>query len=170
MTSHVDVTFEASYREVVRLAHARLAREQAPISTGTLAHEIYLGLRGRDDLRFDSRAQFLAYASKAMRSLLVSMARERLAQKRSAELLPLTLAGGVADISGGSPEQMLAMNQALERLGQIDERLLRVAEMRSVMGLEFADIAEVLGLSEPTIKRDWQRAKAFLYDELLGTA
>jgi RNA polymerase sigma factor (TIGR02999 family) len=147
------------------VARARLARERTPISTGTLAHELYLDLQRRDDLQFGSMEQFLAYAGRAMRSMLVDMARERMAQKRSAELLPLTLGAEIAD-AGATPEQMLALNQALERLGQAEPRLLQVAEMRAVLGLELAEIARALALSEPTIKRDWQRAKAFLCDTL----
>ncbi len=119
----IGSAFDDNYRALLRLAHARLAREQAPISTITLAHELYLGLQGRSDLRFGSREEFLGCASRAMRSLLVDMARERLAQKRHAELLPLTLGEDVADRSG-TPEQLLALNQALERLGQLDQRLL----------------------------------------------
>ncbi len=153
--------FEAAYADLLRLARARLAREQAPISTVTLAHELYLDMQGRGDLRFASQAEFMAYAGRAMRSLLVDMARERLAQKRSAELLPLTLGAAMAD-PAARPEQVLAMNQAFERLGAVDERLLRVAELRAVMGLEVPEVAALLGLSEPMVKRDWQRAKAFL--------
>jgi RNA polymerase sigma factor (TIGR02999 family) len=100
-----------------------------------------------------------------MRSLLVDMARERLAQKRSAELMPLTLGAEVPDL-GGTPEQLVALDDALTRLGHVDERLMRVAEMRVVMGLEVTEMAEALGVSEPTIKRDWQRAKAYLYEAL----
>lgn len=158
-------SFQDHYPHVLSMARARLARERAPISTGTLAHELYLDLQGRGDLDFGSREQFLAYASRAMRSLLVDMARERLASKRSAEWLPLTLGEEVAD-SAGTPEQMLALNQALERLGQVSPRLLQVAEMRSVLGMEMAEIATAMSLSEPTVKRDWQRAKAFLCDLL----
>jgi RNA polymerase sigma factor (TIGR02999 family) len=162
----VGSAFQHAYGDILSLARSKLAHEQSPISTITLAHEVYLGLRDRSDLQFESRVKFLAYASRAMRSLLVDMARERLAQKRSAELLPLTVGEEVADHGSGTPEQMLAMNQAMDRLGQIDERLLRVAEMRAVMGMELADIALALDLSEPTIKRDWKRAKAFLYETL----
>ena len=103
-----------------------------------------------------------------MRSLLVDMARERLAQKRSAELMPLTLGAEVPDL-GGTPEQLVALDDALTRLGQVDARLLKVAEMRVIMGMEVSEVAAALGLSEPTIKRDWQRAKAYLH-EALGVA
>lgn len=162
----IGTAFEDLYPELLRLARARLAREQSPISTGTLAHELYLGLRERSDLRFATREAFLAYASRAMRHLLVDMARERLAQKRHAELVPLTLGEEVADRGSGTPEQLLALNQALERLGQIEPRLLQVAELRAVLGLEVPEVAKALGLSEPTVKRDWQRAKAFLAEQL----
>jgi RNA polymerase sigma factor (TIGR02999 family) len=162
----IGTAFSDDYAALLRLARARLARERAPISTVTLANELYLELRCRSDLRFASREEFLGYASRAMRSLLVDMARERLAKKRHAEFLPLTLGHDLVDVGAGTPEQLLALNQSLERLGQIDERLLRVAEMRAVMGMEVSEIALAMGLSEPTVKRDWQRAKAFLHDSL----
>lgn len=162
----VTASFEAHYPQLLALARARLARERAPISATTLAHELWLSLSARDDLRFGSREEFLGYAGRAMRSLLVDMARERAAACRSAELLPLTLGHDVVDAGAGTPEQILALNEALERLGRADPRLLRVAELRAVLGLEVPEIARTLVLSEPTVKRDWQRAKAFLHDAL----
>ena len=93
-----------------------------------------------------------------MRSLLIDMARERLAQKRSAELLPLTFGAEVADL-GGTPEQLVALDEALTRLGNLDARLMRVAEMRIFMDMEIAEIAGALEVYEPTVKRDWRRAK-----------
>jgi RNA polymerase sigma factor (TIGR02999 family) len=162
----IGSAFSAAYAEVVRLARARVAREQAPISAMTLVHEVYLSLQHRRDLRFGTKQEFLAYAGHAMRSVLVNMARERMARKRSAELLPLTLAADLADHGAGTPEQVLALDQALERLGQADPRLLQVAEMRAVLGMGMEEIAAALDLSLPTIKRDWKRAKAYLYETL----
>ena len=170
MTKTIGASFQAHYAQLLVLARARLAREQAPISTITLAHELYLSLEGRADLQFASMEEFLGYASRAMRSLLVSMARERIAQKRHVELLPLTVAEDVADHGAGTPEQILAFNQALERLEQADPRLLQVAEMRAVMGMEIPAIAFALGLSESTVKRDWRVAEAFLRDLLVRSA
>ena len=168
MEEGFEERFQASYSDILRLARARLSRERAAVSTVTLAHELYLNLRDRDDLKFASAAQFMAYASRAMRSLLVDMARERLAQKRSAQLMPLTLGADVPDL-GGTPEQLVALDDALTRLGLVDERLMRVAEMRVIMGMQVAEIADALGISEPTVKRDWQRAKAYLYEALGAT-
>ena len=98
-----------------------------------------------------------------MRSLLVDMARARIAQKRSADLMPLTLGAEVQD-HAGTPEQLVALDEALERLGKWIHVCSEVAEMRVIVGMSIADIAAALGVSEPTIKRDWQRAKAFLFD------
>ena len=162
MDQPLEAIFRDSYPQLLALARARLARERAPISTGTLAHELYLNLRKRPDLKFASTAQFMTYASRTMRSLLVDMARERLAQKRSAELLPLTLGAEVADL-GGTPEQLVALDEALTKLGAVDERLMRVAEMRVIMGMEVTEVAAALEISEPTVKRDWQLAKAYLH-------
>ena len=169
MPESLAVAFAAAYPDLLRLARSRLARELTPISTVTLANELFLDLQARTGLAFESRSAFMAYAARAMRSLLVDMARERLASKRHADLLPLTLGHDRADLGGGTPEQLLALNQALERLGQLDERLLRVAEMRAVLGMQVPEIAVALQVSEPTVKRDWQRAKAFLHD-VLGVA
>jgi RNA polymerase sigma factor (TIGR02999 family) len=157
--------FEASYSDILRLARARLSRERAPISTVTLAHELYLDLQGREGLQFANPAQFMAYASRAMRSLLVDMARERLAQKRFAHLIPLTLGVAVPDLAG-TPEQLIALDDALARLGAAEPRLMQVAELRVIMGMQVNEIADALGVSEPTVKRDWQRARAFLHDAL----
>lgn len=165
MEDRLETLFQGSYAEILKLARARLAREHAPISTQTLAHELYLDLRDGPELKFATKQQFFAYASRAMRSLLVDMARERIAQKRSANLLPLTAAGDVVG-GDGTPEQLVALDESLHRLGQLDERLLRVAEMRVIMGMEIPDVAAALGVSEPTVKRDWQRAKAYLHAEL----
>jgi RNA polymerase sigma factor (TIGR02999 family) len=161
----IESEFRDGYAQIVALARARLARERAPISAATLTHELFLQLRDRRDLRFLSRGEFLSYAGRAMRSLLVDMARARIAHKRSADLIPLTLGSNVQD-HAGTPEQLVALDEALERLGRLDARLLEVAQLRGIVGMDIKDIAAALGVSEPTIKRDWQRARAFLCDTL----
>jgi RNA polymerase sigma factor (TIGR02999 family) len=168
MGDSIDTAFGDAYAQILSIARARLAGERSPISTVTLANELYLSIRDRTNLQFPSKQHFLAYSSRAMRSLLVDMARERVAKKRAAELLPLTLASEVVD-DGSSPEQLVALDEALERLGAADARLFRVAELRIIMGMELTDVALVLEVSERTVKRDWRRAKAFLYDAI-GTS
>lgn len=159
--------FQNDYSQILAMARARLAKERTPMSTMTLVHELYIDLQDRTQLRFGTREHFLAYASRAMRSLLIDMARERLAKKRSAELLPLTLGVDVAD-AAGTPEQLVALEAALDRLERIEPRLARVAEMRLMVDADIALIAAALGISEPTVKRDWQRAKAYLHDALVN--
>jgi RNA polymerase sigma factor (TIGR02999 family) len=165
MTQGFDAQFEQAYAQILVIARQRLSNERAAISTGTLAHELYLSLRGQPGLEFSSREHFLAYSSRAMRSILVDMARERLAKKRHVSLLPLTLSGEVAD-QFSTPERLIALDDALQRLAALDERLARVAEMRVIGGAEVEDIARVLEVSTATVKRDWQRAKAFIFDAL----
>ncbi len=165
VADEIDILFEDAYSQIVALARRRLARERTPISTLTLAHELYLDLCGRSCLQFGTREQFIAYSGRVMRSLLVDLARKRIALKRSAEVMPLTLGADVPD-GGGTPEQLVALDEALTRLGQIDARLQRVAEMSLIMGMTTRDMAAALGVSEPTVKRDWRRAKAYLYEEL----
>jgi RNA polymerase sigma factor (TIGR02999 family) len=157
--------FRANYADILRLARARLARERSPISTGTLAHELYLNLQGRQDLSFATPGEFMAYASRAKRAGLGVFGRERRGQKRHPELKPLAHGADVPD-QGGTPEQLVALDDALTRLGSVDDRLMRVAEMRVIMGMEVSEVALALAVSEPTVKRDWQRAKAFLHEAL----
>jgi len=166
VTDAIDILFGDAYPQILTLARRRLARERAPISTLTLAHELYLDLCGRDGLQFGTREQFIAYSGRVMRSLLVDLARKRIALKRSAEIMPLTLGVDVPD-AGGTPEQLVALDEALTRLGQIDARLQRVAEMSVIMGMTIRDMALALSISEPTVKRDWRRAKAYLCEELV---
>jgi len=160
--------FEASHANILRLARSRLAHERAAISTMALAQELYLKLKDRGELRFEPRASFMAHAGRAMRSLLVDMARERMTQDRSAESLPLTLGGEVPDLAG-TPERLVALDDALSRLGTLDGRLMQVAELRVIMGMEVPEISQALSIPEPTVKRDWQRAKAYLYEALRTT-
>lgn len=162
----VGSSFDAHYAQLRSLARSHLAREQLRVSTGTLAHSLYLQMQAGEHLKFASREQFLKYASRAMRSLLVDMARRRKADKRGGDLdmVSLSQAEEVADLGAGTPERILALNQALERLGRSQPRLLEVAEMRAFLDMDFLAIGEALALSESQVKRDWQRAKAFLID------
>jgi RNA polymerase sigma factor (TIGR02999 family) len=164
----VGSSFDAHYAQLRLLARAHLAREQVRVSTGTLAHTLYLQMQAGEHLQFASREHFLKYASRAMRTLLVDMARRRKADKRGGEFeaVSLSQAEDVADLGAGTPERILVLNQALERLGRSQPRLLAVAEMRAFLDLDFAAIGQALELSESQVKRDWQRAKAFLIDLL----
>lgn len=165
MTRTWEKFFTAQYPDILEFVRRRLAKEHAPISTVTLAHELYLNMRQRPDRQFLTPAQFFCYAGHVLRSVLVDMARQRIAEKRSAELVSLTAGLHIAD-KDGTPEQLVALDESLRKLGKMDKRLERVAEMRIIMGMDTQEIADALSVSEPTVKRDWQRAKAFIYHSL----
>lgn len=157
--------FVALYQQLRVLARSKLRQERQPISTGTLVHELWLALADKP-LQFATQAQFLAYACKAMRSLLVDMARRRLAAKQHAELLPLTAAQGLPDGAFGQPEQWLQIDQALSALSRAHARLAQVAELHVLAGLSLAEIAGLLDLHLATVERDWSLAKGLLYRDL----
>jgi RNA polymerase sigma factor (TIGR02999 family) len=165
MGDSIDDLFEKFHGEILALARALLARERAMVSTVTLVSELYLKLQSREDLRFAKLEQFMAYLSRTMRSHLVDEARKRIAQKRSAELVPLTLGIEVSD-GGATPEKILELDQLVEGLGQDHPRLYKVAEMRIFMVMTVSEIAAALQVAEPTIKRDWQIIKAYMMDAL----
>jgi RNA polymerase sigma factor (TIGR02999 family) len=165
MGDSVDDLFVKFHGEILSLARALLARERGTVSTVTLVNELYLKLQRRDDLKFATLAQFMAYLSRTMRSHLVDEARKRIAQKRSAELVPLTLGIEVPD-GGATPEKILELDQLVEGLGRDHPRLARVAEMRIFMVMTVSEIADALQVAEPTIKRDWQMIKAYMMDAL----
>jgi RNA polymerase sigma factor (TIGR02999 family) len=162
----------AFYAEVRRLAHAERWRLGADDTMRTTAviHEAYLRLRGSP--RFGDKGHFLRAAALAMRHVLVNYAEYSLAAKRGggAKLVPLEM----ADSEGGAvvfddDGTILAVHAALERLADLNPRLARVVECRFFAGYSEAETAEVLGVTERTIRRDWTKARAFLRDAL-GTA
>jgi RNA polymerase sigma factor (TIGR02999 family) len=157
------------YADLQRLAHARLRREGelTLLDTTALVHESYLRLRGAEALpEFPDRHHFLAYASRVMRSVVVDLVRARAAERRggNAEHVTLgtTIVGGVA----ATGDEVLHVHEALDALAAVDARLASVVEMRYVGGLSETEIAEVLGLTERTVQRDWRKARLFLADAL----
>ncbi len=155
------------YDEMHRMAKMRLKGERAEhtLNTTDLIHEAYLKLKNLDRMNYQNRNHFFAIASQAMRNVLVDYAIKQKAQKRGGKNLPVTL--GEDDL----PEEIdivnvLSVNQALERLGLIDERQMRVVECRFFGGLSIKETAKALGISEPTVNRDWNMARAWLNKEL----
>ena len=109
---------------------------------------------------------FLAYAAKVMRSIVVDVARQRQAERRGGDAAHLTLDTDLAESVHVSTQELLDVDDALRDLARIDERLVRVVEMRFFAGLTVAETAEALDVSERTVKREWQFARAWLYREL----
>ncbi len=163
-----DAAFELVYAELKRLAHRQLAAQRgATLCTTALVHEAYVRLSAAQCTPQDRR-HFIALGARAMRFVLVDHARRASAQKRDGVMQTLSVTGGaLADGSGESgAADVLALDEALQRLTALDARLAQVVEWRFFGGLSEPEIAEELGLTERTVQRDWRRARAFLHREL----
>jgi RNA polymerase sigma factor (TIGR02999 family) len=155
------------YEHLRRLAHQRLRREDSDLTLNTtaLVHEVYLKLVDLRRVRFRDRAHFLSMASRLMLRLLVDHARSRKAAKRGGGAAMLELEE-VLLISDGQVETVAALDEALKRLEQVDERQSQVLEHRYFGGLSLEKTAEVVGVSLATVKRDLRFARAWLAAEL----
>jgi RNA polymerase sigma factor (TIGR02999 family) len=154
------------YPELMRLARSQLSRAGTiSLDATAVLHEAYLRLTERQNLPDANRRVFFAYASKVMHSVIVDYVRERGAQKRGSNATNVTLSSGVAD-SIFTEHSVSDVEAALSALASVDERAFRVVEMRYFAGMAEADIADVLEISLATVRRDWRKARAFLYDRL----
>jgi RNA polymerase sigma factor (TIGR02999 family) len=131
-----------------------------------LVHEAYLRLVDQQQVDWGSRAHFFGVAAKIMRSILIDHARRRRAAKRGGAVPQVTLGAAVEDVSSGANLDLLALDEALIRLAEYDPRKSQVVELRYFGGLSLEEVAEVLGVSLATAKRDWITARAWLKREL----
>lgn len=160
------------YTELRRIAHRRLGSERTDHTLGTtaLVHEAYLKLMNLDRLKWRNRAQFMAIASRLMRRILVDYARRRRAARRGGGRRRVELSPAVeleAAVTMPEPvEEILALHDALTRLGEINARQARVVECRFFGGMSIAETAEAMSLSPASVKRDWIVARAWLNREL----
>ncbi len=150
------------YDELRRLARSRLRRtgELTLLDTTALVHESYLRLRGSGD--FPDRQRFLAYAAKVMHSVVLDLVRARQAERRGGDLERVTLNTDVIEARAGGEDEILRVHEALEELAAAEPRLAEIVELRYFGGLREAEIAELLGVTERTVQRDWQKARLFL--------
>ena len=154
----------ALYPELHALARSRL-RKNAPLTlldTTALLHEVYLRLVKLGSLNLENRAHFLAYAARTMRSIVVDFARQRLTERRGggAHEEVLDTESGRAALPG--EDEIVRVHDALLELEQVDERLVRVVEMRYFGGLSEEEIAAALGVTDRTVRRDWEKARLLL--------
>lgn len=163
-----DRLFSQIYPELRRLAHARVRQGPggATANTTGLVHDLYLRMRRVEGLSLADRQHFFAYASRVMRTVLVDMARERLADKRGGDLQFVTLNTEVGDSAALPQSELLDVDSALGELAAIDPRMAQVVEMRFFGGLGMREIAEALGTSARTVERTWESARSFLYARL----
>jgi RNA polymerase sigma factor (TIGR02999 family) len=159
-----DALFEAAYGDLQLLARARLrdGGRNTLLDTCALVHESYLRLVNAGELRADDRRAFFAYASQVMRNVVVNIARGRKAEKRGGGLRPLTLPTQVAADLAEDEELILKVHEALEELQAVEPRLAQVVEMRYFGGYSELEIAETLEVTERTVQRDWEKARAIL--------
>jgi len=162
----LDKLIPLVYKELRRLAghFLRQEREGHTLQPTALVHEAYLCLAGQDAATWQNRAQFMAIAAQVMRRILLQYARRRSARKR--EPPPAEKPSGPGPQTRW--EEILAVDEVLSRLSEIGPQQARIAEMRYFGGLSVEEIAEVLGVSPRTVKREWAVAKGWLHTELSG--
>ena len=166
-----DELFTLLYHELHRLAEYQLRRGGGAVTLGptTLLHEAYLNIAGRPGAAFADDARFLAYASRAMRGLVIDYARRRQAKKRG-RLLEITLTGcepGPAEGVGQSAEELVQLGDALAELAALEPALAELVDLHFYCGFTFAEIAGIRGVSERTVQRDWRKARLLLHHALL---
>lgn len=161
-----DALFAVLYDELHRLAQAHVRRSAGPItiSATTLLHEAYVALAERGALEFPDRSRFLAYASRAMRGLIVDYVRQRTALKRGGDLTFTRLDGdGPAAAAGMDLDRL---SRALDELAVLDPALAELVDLKFFCGFSFVEIAAMRQVSERTVQRDWAKARTVLHQSL----
>lgn len=163
----LDQLYPFVYDELRHIAHQRLLRNRPgqTLNTTALVHEAYIKLVDQAQDGWNNRAHFFALASRAMRFILIDYARKRTAQKRGGLQHDVPLSAVQIAVDERTTD-LLTLNDALDKLHTYSERLARLVEYRFFGGLTYQEIAEVTELSVPTVKRDWQRARAWLYQAM----
>ena len=162
-----DVLFAAVYPDLRRLARARLraGSRNTYLDTGALVHEAYLRFAGTVQLKLESRLHFMRWVSCVMRSVIVDFVRRRQACRRG---------GGAAEVHtdldhmsvASGEREILRVHDALTDLAAVDERVTQVVEMRYFGGMTEVEIAEALGVTDRTVRRDWEKARVLLREAL----
>ncbi|HLV87775.1 MAG TPA: sigma-70 family RNA polymerase sigma factor [Candidatus Sulfotelmatobacter sp.] len=155
------------YDELRRLAASYMRRERIDhtLQATALVNEAYLKLVEQRSVDWQSRAHFFGIAAQLMRRILIDHARGQLRQKRGGEMQMVSLDEAFV-FSEQQGDELLAINDSLEKLTKVDPRQARVVELRFFGGLTVEEAAQVLGVSPKTVKRDWNVAKAWLYADL----
>lgn len=161
--SSLEAAFSAWYPELKRIAHMRLMQAglRGSVQTTSLVHDGYLKLADGAGIAVGTRLQFLAYASRTLRSLIIDQVREQRALRRGGDMQLLTLDTAVAD-GIGKDLDVERVHAALEALATLDPPLARLVELRFFGGLTATEIGELLDLSERTVQREWRKARALL--------
>lgn len=164
-----DALFEVAYKELHRTAASLLRRERncQTLQPTALVHETFIRMIEQSAKSIQNRPQFFAIAARVMRRILVDAARRRLAHKRGDGARPDAWTDSIAAPDGREAEQVLELNELMEKLAVEDARAASVCEMRFFVGMELTEIAESMAISLATVKRDLTFAKAWLHSHLL---
>ncbi len=165
--SAVNALIPIIYKDLQERARRYLQQERAAhtLNTTALVHEAYLKLIGQQHVSWKNRAHFFGVASLVMRRILINYAKQRKAEKRGGGVQPETFLEDFV-LHNARSEELLALDEALDRLAVLSERQSKIVEMRYFGGLTHEEIAEVLNISVPTVQRDWRVARAWLNREL----
>ena len=158
--------FATLYRELHELAERQVRRSGPGLTLGatTLLHEAYVHIASREGVHFASRSHFLAYASRAMRGVTIDYVRRRRAKKRGGEF-HITASGleSASDEAGPDADRLEQLSAALDTLAKVDPWLAQLVDLHFFCGFTFVDLAEVRGVSERTIQRQWREARLMLH-------
>jgi RNA polymerase sigma factor (TIGR02999 family) len=165
-----DTLFPLVYDELRRQAHSFLRRERPghALQTTELINETYIKLREQRNVEWESRAHFFAICATLMRRILVDYAKTGRRAKRGAGAEHLPIEGLAIAVAERSDVDLLALDEALNRLAKFDPQQEKIVELRYFSGFSIQETADVLGISIATVKRDWRAAKAWLHHELAG--
>jgi len=166
----MDEVFELVYRELWQMARAQRRRWSGDntLDTTALVHEAYLKLVNQSNAQWNDKAHFMAVAARAMRHVLVNYAKARRTLKRGGGAPNVSLED-FNPVSEEVADDVIALHEALDRLGAVSDRQARVVEARFYAGLSISETADVLEISIATVKRDWALASAWLHREIKTT-
>lgn len=162
-----EALFTSLYDDLRRLARREVRRNGARdyVSTGTLVHEAWIDLQGREALSFDEPGRFLAYAARTMRGLVIDRVRARHALKRGAGFEITALDTHTAE-QVAQPEMLDGISEALEELAAVEPQLAQVVDLKFFCGFTLAEVARMQGVSERTVQRQWDKARLLLHRAL----
>jgi len=164
----MDEMFPLVYDELRRIAARKLRSERTShtLSATALVHEAWLELTKLDRIKWQNRSHYMALAAQAMRRILIDYAVARRRQKRGGGKAPVQIDGEVWAVAEARGEDLLALDEALERLAAMNERQARIVEYRFYGGMSVEETADALKISPATVKREWSTARAWLNREL----
>lgn len=165
-----DELYPLIYEELRKIAYTQISGQynDHTLSKTELVHETYLKMIDQTDIDFTDKNHFLAISSKCMRQILIDHARKKHALKRGGKEKDLTYIDGIFTNHKKKAEELIDLDSALSELEKLNDRLAKVVEMRFFGEMSIKDTANYLGVSKSTVKRDWEKARGWLYKELKG--